>query len=1390
MNGICLDKITSEFPIYPLNEVESEIHQVYASKGKSPEKLPKLPHSVGGNTDLMIGIQYLKYYPKIIFSLPNGLTIYESQFLSSNGTRGVIGGPHRIFTEIHNNLKGTHLSMSAYMTDVVNAYRYGFQLSLDVPLLGNEEFEPNMDCLPDDRCRNAEAYASKPPQKVKLFEQVELAGTEVSYRCVRCRGCQDCKKSADIENISIQEEVEQSIIDKSVTVDLQNGFTSAKLPFLVDPTKKLAPNRHIARKIYFGQIRKLNMSTMDKIEIIASENKLQELGFVDFVDNLTVEQQSIISRNPVSHFIPWRAVWNTNSVSTPCRLVFDASQVTSTGLSLNNLLAKGRNNMNKLVEIAIRWQIRKSAFHTDIRKMYNTIRLAEEHWCYQLYLWQDNLNQDEEPRHKVIKTLIYGVKSSGNQAERGIRETGNLLKNEYPRQNEIINSDIYVDDCLSGEDTNELTRETTDGLKLVLNKGGFDLKGFTFSGFNPPEHLANKDKSINVAGMKWFPKEDSLSLNINELNFGKKCRGKKAQNLEGIIPENFTRRDCAGKVAEIFDLLGKITPISAALKLDLSELCQRNLDWDDYIPSDLKTLWQNNFELIRKLGEIKFRRARVPEDAVSLEMETIEMADASPNLMCSAIYGRFKRKTGSYSCQLLFARSKIVPKNTTMPRAELSAALLNATTGHVTYVALRNYIKSRVHLTDSQIVLFWLNNTKSHVKQWVRNRVVEINRLTNKENWFYIESQNMTADLGTRKGVKIEDISENSSWLNGPEWAKKEEQFPIKSSHEIKLSKEDVKKHNDEMLKADILDIEWINKQLSAKYGSYPVLSEKVLSEIAVRYKFSQYIIDPNRFRFRKVVRILALVLLFIKNLKLRTNRNSYVIASGMRLPSQFMFCNDKYLITQNGNAFPFNCQQGLVVILTEALLMAAINYFYKKATLEIKQYNNKKAYKNISIEKDEILYYTGRILPSQEFNGNLNLADVCLDLTTSTFCVPLIDKSSPLAYALVNEVHWYDDDAKHSGNETVLRHVQNIAHIIEGRPLVKKFRKECARCRLLLKKAIDVAMGPISETNLCIAPAFYYSQVDIFGPFNSYSNINKRATVKIWFVIFCCCATSAVDIRVMEDYSTNSFILSFVRFSCKYGYPKKLLPDAGSQLVKGCQIMTLSFCDIRHKLHKEHGIEFETCPVGAHYVHGKVERKIKHAQESFSKCNNNHRLSIIQWETLGDQVANSINNLPLAIGNLVEGLENLDILTPNRLILARNNNRCPMGTLEVTDDPQKIVQRNNEIRDTWFKCWLVSYVPLLMSQPKWFKSDRDTKTGDVVLFLKSDKQFDKQYQYGIVANVKVSRDGKIREIEIEYLNHNENTKRRTIRGVRDVVVIHPVDELGIMQELSALNND
>lgn len=162
----------------------------------------------------------------------------------------------------------------------------------------------------------------------------------------------------------------------------------------------------------------------------------------------------------------------------------------------------------------------------------------------------------------------------------------------------------------------------------------------------------------------------------------------------------------------------------------------------------------------------------------------------------------------------------------------------------------------------------------------------------------------------------------------------------------------------------------------------------------------------------------------------------------------------------------------------------------------------------------------------------------------------------------------------------------------------------------------------------------------------------------------------------MLQEWLTyGSFVLAFIRFSCRIGYPKRLLPNEGSQLIKACKDMVISFSDLQHTLSTEHGVEFETCPVGAHYVHGKVERKIQQIKKSITIELGNRRLSVVQWETLGLQIANSINNLPIGVGNRSKGIENLDLLTPNRLILGRNNNRSPTTPLELTSDQKRIIE-------------------------------------------------------------------------------------------------------------------
>ena len=203
--------------------------------------------------------------------------------------------------------------------------------------------------------------------------------------------------------------------------------------------------------------------------------------------------------------------------------------------------------------------------------------------------------------------------------------------------------------------------------------------------------------------------------------------------------------------------------------------------------------------------------------------------------------------------------------------------------------------------------------------------------------------------------------------------------------------------------------------------------------------------------------------------------------------------------------------------------------------------------------------------------------------------------------------------------------------------------------------------------------------------------------------------------------------------------------------------------------------------------MHGKVERRIRHVRESIEKSASLERLGILQWETVSASIANTINNLPLALGNKKGSFEVSDLITPNRLLLGRNNDRCPDSPLSVINDYDKIIAENSKIFQSWFECWLISHVPKLIAQPKWFKSDRDLKEGDIVLFLKQDSELCSTYQYGMIQSVEVGRDGKIRKVHVKYRNHSENTDRFTYRSTRSLVMIHPVEEITVMQELGQI---
>ena len=136
--------------------------------------------------------------------------------------------------------------------------------------------------------------------------------------------------------------------------------------------------------------------------------------------------------------------------------------------------------------------------------------------------------------------------------------------------------------------------------------------------------------------------------------------------------------------------------------------------------------------------------------------------------------------------------------------------------------------------------------------------------------------------------------------------------------------------------------------------------------------------------------------------------------------------------------------------------------------------------------------------------------------------------------------------------------------------------------------------MGPVSECNLKITSVFCNTQVDLAGHFKAYSRHNKRTTLKIRLVVFCFGTTSTINMKVMEDYTPTSFFQAFTRFACEVGYPEKLLPDEGSQLIKGCSTMKLDIRDIKSRLQSNVNVVFKVCPVGGHNCTGKLNGRFK----------------------------------------------------------------------------------------------------------------------------------------------------------------------------------------------------
>ena len=125
---------------------------------------------------------------------------------------------------------------------------------------------------------------------------------------------------------------------------------------------------------------------------------------------------------------------------------------------------------------------------------------------------------------------------------------------------------------------------------------------------------------------------------------------------------------------------------------------------------------------------------------------------------------------------------------------------------------------------------------------------MEINRFTEPSEWMFVQSQDMIADLGTRHIDNLELVNQDSVWINGFDWMKKDVAcFPAKSIEDIKLSNEEVTAlQNENMIKYQ----NQINdaKEDSESQECYLInnIKKNISVEVQECYRFSDYLVDPE----------------------------------------------------------------------------------------------------------------------------------------------------------------------------------------------------------------------------------------------------------------------------------------------------------------------------------------------------------------------------------------------------------------------------------------------------------------------------------------------------------------------------------------------------------------
>lgn len=216
-----------------------------------------------------------------------------------------------------------------------------------------------------------------------------------------------------------------------------------RLP-LSDSVDKLGESYDNAKTKFLALEQRLVKHPQLKQEYSAFLDEYLQLG------HMTPVREGEDSKEVPHFYMPHHGIVKETRSANKLRVVFNGSEKSSNGVSLNDILMTGPKIQDDLYDIVQRFRMYRIVMSADIAKMYRQIWIHPDDKGLQRILWMNTPNQPITTYE--LNTVTYGTASAPFFATRCLQQ---LIEDEivnYPEAATLAKGGFYVDDLITGTD--------------------------------------------------------------------------------------------------------------------------------------------------------------------------------------------------------------------------------------------------------------------------------------------------------------------------------------------------------------------------------------------------------------------------------------------------------------------------------------------------------------------------------------------------------------------------------------------------------------------------------------------------------------------------------------------------------------------------------------------------------------------------------------------------------------------------------------------------------------------------------------------------------------------------------------------------------------------------